>query len=108
MALPIVRTRLTVVRQRPLEPFLERRPRPPAEGPCDLADVRIEVARLLCLSLGGEGRELPARPREGRERLGELAERRWLAAAHVQDLAERRVRARREKDRFDAIVDVEK
>src|SRR5664280_2532440 len=107
MALPVVRARLTVVRERPLEPFLERRSRPPAEGPRDLADVRVEVARLLRLSLGGEGRELPARAREGRERLGDLAERRRLATAHVQDLAEYRVRVRREEDGLDAVVDVE-
>src|SRR5664280_3342853 len=107
MALPVVRARLTVVRERPLEPFLERRSRPPAEGPRDLADVRVEVARLLRLSLGGEGRELPARAREGRERLGDLAKRRRLAAAHIQDLAERRVLSRREEDRLHAVVDVE-
>src|ERR1019366_5787604 len=96
--LPVVHFVNAVEGDRRLEALAQRRPGGPPEEPPDLRDVRVEVPRLLPLSLAREGRELPARPREGREGLSDIAEFRRLPPADVQDLAERGVRARREKD----------
>src|SRR5262245_30063690 len=108
LVMPVMTPMSPVVVERLPQAFLQFGPRLPADDRPNLANVRVEITRLLGRPLRGERGEVPgAAGAQSLERSGQVQERRWPVPADVEDLAHGLVAPGRGQNRVHTVIDID-